>query len=433
MKSNICLWHALASLVAFSAAGCEVTSEKINLWKQSENGAPKIRAALRDTRQKVAVRVEAAEALGELSLFAPLAEDLRAIAESDRRQVAEELVKRLLARMKGSNPKSSTKVQVQAKDTLFALRDIADEGLRKTIDEEVLQWMAGDWENRTTGENSAEKMITAIGRRAGPILAEHLGENPNLVVVFSSHLRAVGDQGARDVGAEKLIDLAKRQTDTKILLKIFEAMGKVGSVKSVGYLIEVAQKGEFHQRQWALRALTLFPHPSAIAIAKSIAADTSLKDEQAELRDDAFGLLEKIKDPKSLDALLSFLSGKEEKVRYQAIEALLSGFGAEGLTKLLEALPIGYTYKKEDIKDFIEDDIIKLGKNALQPVRSALESKSWIARLIAIRVLSRMGTKEDVAVLEKLTSDQTKLRGWDAGATIGREASAAVDVLKSRK
>lgn len=422
--------HAGIALLTLLAA-CEVTSEKIARWKQSDKGAAKIRAALRDTSQKLAIRAEAAEALGEMSLFDPLAEDLKAVSEPDRKQIMDELSKRLLGQMKGSNPKSTSKMQLQAKDTLFSIRGLAEEPLRRTLDEEVVRWILGDWGNRSSGEHSADKVAKAIGARAAALIAEQLGGDAALVVIFATLLREIGDQAARDTGADRLVELAKRQTPTPE--QTFLALGKVGSQKALAYLGQVAQKGAVDQRVWALQAMAHHPHPSLIPIAKAIAGDSSLKDDAARVRDEAFTVLEKIDDPQSLDALIGFLSSKEEKVRYRVVEAVVEGFKAKGLTKLLESLPPGYTYKKEDLKDYIEDDIVKLGASALPPLRQALLSKSWIARLIAVHGLAQIGTSEDLAGLQKLTSDATKLRGWEGGATLGSEATAAVEKLKSRK
>jgi HEAT repeat protein len=417
-------------VLAFSLVGCEVTSEKIARWKQSDKGAAKIRAALRDTGQKLSIRAEAAEALGEMSLFEPLGEDLKAVTEQDRKQIMDELSKRLLAQMKGSNPKSTNKVQLQAKDTLFAIRGLAEEPIRRTLDDEVVRWILGDWGNRSSGEHSADKVVKTIGGRAASLIAEQIGGEPPLVVTFAILLREIGDQGARDLGAERLVELARRQTP--VAEQTFLALGKVGSLKALAHLAGVAQKAPTDQRVWALQAMAHHPHPSVIPVAKGIASDASLKDDDARVRDEAFTLLEKIDDPQSLDALLGLLSSNEEKVRYRVVEAVVEGFKAKGLTKLLESLPPGYTYKKDDLKDFIEDDIAKLGASALPPLRQALASKSWIARLIAVHVLAQVGTSEDLAGLQKLTSDVTKLRGWD-GATLGSEATAAVEKLKSRK
>jgi HEAT repeat protein len=430
MKSTIYVWVGLSVFVA-AQMGCEVTSEKIATWKVSDKGAPKIRAALRDTRQKTGIRLEAAEALGEMGLFAPLAEDLRSVAAQDRQQILEELTKRVITRMKGSNPKGSTRPQLQAKDTVFAIRDLVEGGLRRTLDEELVRWVVGDWTARSGGEHSSEKIVKTIGAAAGPLLAEALTAGPAQAVTLATLLREVGDQGARDAGADRLIALAKKESPAR--METFHALGKVGSSKAIGYLAEVATKGEPQHRVWALRAMALYPKPTLVPAVKAIAADATLTDDRALIRDEAFTVLEKIEDPQSLDALLEFFASKDDKVRYRAAEAVIAGFKAQGLRKLLEGLPLSYPYKKEDLTDFVENDIVELGAAAVPPMREALSSKSWIARLVAVRVLARLGTQGDLAALEKLSSDSTKIRGWEGGATVGSEAKAAAENLRKRK
>ncbi len=115
-----------ATLAVGGLLGCEVTSEKIQQWKQSEKGPAKIRYALRDTNQKLNIRAEAAEALGDLGLFAPLSEDLKSLSAADRKPIVDDLERRLVGRMQGSNPTATSKVQIQAKDTLFSIRDFVD-------------------------------------------------------------------------------------------------------------------------------------------------------------------------------------------------------------------------------------------------------------------------------------------------------------------
>ena len=109
-------------MLSLALLGCEVTSEKINIWKQSTKGAAKIRAALRDTGQAMEVRIEAAQALAEMGLTQPLTTDLASLSGPDRKLVTEALNQGLLAKMKGANPNETPRVQVQAKDALYSIR-----------------------------------------------------------------------------------------------------------------------------------------------------------------------------------------------------------------------------------------------------------------------------------------------------------------------
>jgi len=430
MKTKLLLW-CVAACYALVGLGCEVTSDKLQTWKQSMKGAAKIRAAIRDTGQKLPIRVEAATALGELGLFAPLVEDLKSLEDVDRRKLTEALAAGLVSKMEGSNPTSSTKVQLQAKDTLFSVRVEAEKPLQRTIDDKLVRWLVGDWQARGAGEHSCEKIVSEIGEPAGPVLAETIGQGGTPPVVSATLLRKVGSEEIRDKAAENLVAVAAKEKPVKE--QTLHALGKVGSVKAVAYLDQIANKAGFQERIWALRALSLYPHASIVGSMKGIAGDESLKDDQALLRDEAFTVLEKIDDPQSLDALTTFLAVTDEKVRFRAVEAIVSGFKAKGLPKLLEGLSSRYTYKKEDLVDFIEKDIIELGTSALPALRSALDSKSWVARIVAARVLGHIGTKQDIDKLETLAGDTTKLKGWEGGATIGSEAKAAVKLIRDRK
>src|SRR5262245_29219472 len=100
MKSATCTW--LMSMLLGGMAACEVTAEKIKTWRDSEEGAPKLRAALRDPSHAVSIRVLATEALIELGQAAFVGEDLRALADADRRQLTDALAGKLIAQMMGA-------------------------------------------------------------------------------------------------------------------------------------------------------------------------------------------------------------------------------------------------------------------------------------------------------------------------------------------
>jgi len=434
MKSSYSHYYQVCGVLLISAlllVGCEVTSEKIKIWKQSDKGAAKIRAAIRDTGQKMPIRIEAAMALAEMGFVTPLEDDMKAISEGDKKQIVQALGAGLLQKMKGSNPQATSRIQVQAKDALFTVRKLVEPDLRRTIEEEIVTWIIGDYNERNQGEHSAEKIIKEIGQPAGDVLAENLTNEGSPLVGISILLRRVGTQAARDKGAKKLVALAQKQDPPQ--MATFIAMGRIGSEHTVDYMQSVAsKKGKLEYRVWALRALALYPMAKVIPMAKAIAGDATLKDDQAILRDDAFTLLERIGKPQCLEVLVQFLNDKDEKVRFRAVEAIISGFREKGLTRLLDGLPPGYTYKKIDIEDFIEKDVIALGPKALPPLRKMLASESWIAKLVAARILGKVGTKIDIPALMELAKDQTAIKGWD-GVTVGSQAKAAADTIKNRK
>ena len=103
------------------------------------------------------------------------------------------------------------------------------------------------------------------------------------------------------------------------------------------------------------------------------------------------------------------------------------------MVPVLEGLSVARAYTREDLKSFVVHDLSLLGPKVLPPLRDELGSKSWVARLVAVFALSEIGAPEDVARLEALGADATKLKGWPGNATLGTEAKAFAEQLKSRK
>ena len=99
---------------------------------------------------------------------------------------------------------------------------------------------------------------------------------------------------------------------------------------------------------------------------------------------------------------------------------------------VLKGLPTRAVYKRGDLIDFVEKDSADLGEAARPALLEALGSRSWIARLLAVRVLARIGRKEDAQAIGKLAKDRTHVRGWNGKVTIGSQARQAVKALESR-
>ncbi|HTA21538.1 MAG TPA: hypothetical protein VK989_19735, partial [Polyangia bacterium] len=61
-----------------------------------------------------------------------------------------------------------------------------------------------------------------------------------------------------------------------------------------------------------------------------------------------------------------------------------------------------------------------------------LGSSSPLARMVAVMTLEQIGRAADAAALEKLAGDSTVVKGFPAGATIGKEASRVAQAVKSK-
>jgi HEAT repeat protein len=422
---------AFMLLLSCSIPACKVTSEKIQKWKRTERGPAKLRAAVRDADLTLALRSEAALALTDLGLSQPLSEDFRALNQSDRSAIGENVVDELAARLKGS-PSATTSEQLSAKDALFGLRSALDGKQQRRVDSLLARWIVSDWPSRGRGEHSADKVIAALPSEvSGPILASAVTNDPDLVAVLAGQVRKVGRPTDRRAAAEGLVELAR--SEKPIAARTLEALGRVGDEKSRRFLLELGQSSanSLEQRILALQALALDPSPALVEPLARLAGDS--RDEKG-VRGAAFQALEAIAGEGTISALGAIIGkDRNETVRFRAVEALVRCCGVDGLPKLLESLPTGYTYAKADVADFLEADIKGLGQEALPVLRKVSKSGSWIARLVAIRVLGDIGTEGDVTALEALASDTTSIRGWEKGATLGAEARAAAARIKERK
>ena len=425
MKSLAC-WY-VTPLLPILALGCEVTPEKIQVWKNSENGPPKLRAAVRDEAQPSEIRVLAATALAELGHFDPLKEDLRSLDDGDRKSLAGLLTKEQLARMRGASPQATSELQIHAKDTLFTLREVVGPGDRDALLDELVRWVLGDWSARRRGEHSGEKIVLARGEAAGPELVRRLTADIAAVGHLAQLLAKVGGPADREAGTARLVELAKKQKPAHPeTLRALATMG-VGSGRR--YLLSLARgRGPAAARAAALEALALVPDPALVGPMAEIAGDDK---EIGDLREWAFAVLDRIASEQTLEALGPLMAAKEEVVRYRAAEAAVKCCGAKGVAKLLRTLPSRYAYPEQDVKDYIEKDVSELGSGALPVLREALTWDSWLARVVALRLLARMGGKEDLPRLENLANDSTRLSGW-ASKTVGGEARAAIERLKKR-
>ena len=423
MKSLSC--KLLVGSLMFLVGACTVTSEKIQVWKGTQKGPAKLRAAVRDTKIAPSLRVEAAEALADISLVDILTKDLKTLTAADRGKISNVLAEKLIVRMNGTSEQATTKVQIQAKDVLFSLRPVLSGGARAKVDQALVNWVSGDWIARSGGVHSAEKIVTTIGHGSAPALAARIGVDRKVVLVIARLLNKIGTPKDRQVAAQKLVALANEQNPPQ--KATFEALGKMRASVSRVYLQKVAKVGKGPYRAWALRALKFDPHPSTVAVAGHIAASTK---EGNDTRAAAFEVLEKIAGDPTLAALGRIIAADPKAlVRYRAVEAIVVCCGAKGVKQALEALPVKQKYKKGDVSDFIEKDIKRVGKAALPVLRQALTSKSWIARVIAARLLGEWGGKQDLPALRKTAGDRAKLKGWGTSATVGSEAQAALAKL----
>jgi HEAT repeat protein len=151
------------------------------------------------------------------------------------------------------------------------------------------------------------------------------------------------------------------------------------------------------------------------------------------VRDEMFGLLEYVGTPEAADGALRIIaSDPDPVVRYRAYETAVA-IGKEGvIPAALETFPLTASYKREDVVDFLVKDIQKVGVAARPAIVKSLTTKSPLARMTALLAFEAVGTSADAPEVAKLESDRASVRGFPAGATVGREAARIAGILQTR-
>jgi HEAT repeat protein len=211
---------------------------------------------------------------------------------------------------------------------------------------------------------------------------------------------------------------------------MLQALGLIGGPHASAFLVDAAEHGNEKASEKALQALAQgrldHKDQAALAGALRICAD---KKAAGEVREAAFQLAEKI-GPDAVSGLIQLMNDPEETVRWRAVEAALAAGKETAVSPVLEALSPSKSYKKEDLDSYVVHDLGLIGASAVPPLKGELKSKSWVAKVVAVRGLAAVGKAGDAGALEPLTADSTALPGW--GATLGTEAKGALAALKAK-
>jgi HEAT repeat protein len=425
----------LLAILLLGVAACEsVSSEKIEQWKGTQKGPPKIEEALRSSGLPPSLRAEAAAALVDLGTPEKVDEVMAALPANERWEILKSLVPLHVKAMESAPvPKAR-----DARDGLFSVRPYAQPDEQKLIDAAILTSVEKDLKDGrfAGGRHSIDKMLAAIGTPSGPMLVRLLQDPKAAYKGLAELLRKVGDESARDKGGGALVRRAVAENE--IPNDLWIAMGTLGGQGVTDFLTQKLVKGPPAEAALAAKALQQARYPSVLPLALKIVADPKANNL---VRDEVFGVVEKIGGPAAQKGLVDIIANdKKDLVRYRAFEAALEAGKVEAVQPALQAFSDKLSFKKEDVMDFLVKDITKLGVAAKPAVLSALSSPSALARITAVWALEAplanprqsLGAASDAAALLKLADDKASPKGFSAGVTVGAEAKRVAAVLQKR-
>ena len=427
---------AAAAICLLGFTACErATSERIKAWKATQKGPDKIEDALRSSSVSAPLRAEAAAALVDIGRPEKVDEIMAALPAGERSEILKTLVE---IHIKVMASPQLPKVR-DARDALFSLRQYAPPDEQKRIDTVLLGSIEKDLSagRFTGGRHSLDKLLSAIGPPAGPMLVRLLGRPGAPYKGLAELLVKVCDEATRDQGGAALLGQIK--PGAAIPNDMWLALGMLGGPTVTEFLSTKMQKGPPEEAVAAARALQQARFPSVLHLALRLAGDVRAN---KELRDEAFGIIEKIGGPEAEKGLLHIIaSDKNDIVRYRAHEAALEVGKADAIVPALQAFSGKLSFKREDVIDFLVKDISKIGPTAKPQVLAALASPSPLARMTAVLALeaplpsnakARLGSAEDAAALAKLGDDQARIKGFPGGMTVGSEAKRVALVLQGK-
>jgi hypothetical protein len=441
---------------------CKVTLDKVEKWKRNGD-APRLKKCLADKKQKMDVRIAAGLALFELGRYYGVEVMLQRVKErsaSESTGLADGIAAKLLGGLKGTGEDA-----IRVKDGLFSVWASAGAETRTKIENELITWLMNNYASvAKAGEHSAKKIFEIMGEKAGIQLARNLQlDNANLfeMATLVKKLAPADERDALvDRFAKTLTADARQQGHAQ---KLF-AIGQLCGPKAVAFLQGLVLKGySYTIRRNAIIGLRQCPHKSSLKVVFRLLGDLldkamsdvnvelpGFKDRKPGILTQSYELVEAVKAPKVAKAgLLRLVTAhgqkplKEENqrrkllIRMKAGQYLIYLHKVEGLKMVLDKLPTEDEYPSGYLGIVvyaIKEEFSKTGREvALQAVRAALNSPSWVARIIAVETLALMGNKNvDLPLLQKLANDKAKLKGWKVGATVGERASVAVKKLENR-
>lgn len=431
-------------MITLSAgAGCDPTPEKIARWKETERGPGKLRDVVKSGGVAAPLRAQALAALVEIGMAQEALRELGTAPEAARQAVVHEAVPRLVT-LAGTRPgRDTTRVEREAKDALFSLREQAAAGDRAEIDRALLAWTTVDLVGRADqGGHSTDKILAAMGAAALPRLLAIVGEGGQNAERAAGIAAAIVAAGVSDADRARVGDALVEATKKSVgrtrdvgdgwLI----ALARFGQPKTTATLVELAESGPVVVRDRALKALatgSIAGDAAVLSAALRLAGDRKAG---PKVRESAFLVAEKV-GPTAVKGLLALLADPEEVVRWRSVEAALAAGKAEAVEPVLAALAPSKSYTREDLDSYVVHDLTLIGPPALAPLKRVLSSGSWVGKLCAIRAIARMGTAADATTLAPLAKDDTKLKGLKdqkdpAGGSLGAEARAAIASLQSK-
>jgi len=412
---------ALGLITALLALGCRsVTSERIATWKTNQEGREKLVQAVRNPDVPVERRAEAAAALTEVGWVDRVESAFAAIPLDDRARLIPVVVPLLARDLVDPGARGW-----EAREALFALRRQAttDEGT-KAIDARLMPALEGDLRagRLEGGRHPVKEMLIAIGTPSVPLVARVLGDTRSPFEPAVEVLDKVGDKGAKEAGGAALVTRARTGP---VSPELWKALGTLGGPQVVAFLQERIEQRGAESEQAAQTLNTARKDRSVLPFALKVARDPAAR---PAVREQMLALAQSMGGEEARTGLVGMIAPEPDPAfRFKIYQAAVKA-DAKAVLPALEAFPDKAIYEAAAVREHLVTPLVTMGWPAREGIFKALQSKSVLARMVAVWSLEKVGFDSDATQLAKLSADKGKVKGITP--TVGAEATRIAAGLK---
>jgi HEAT repeat protein len=407
------------------AAGCHsVSPERIQAWKATPEGGEHLVEALRDTRVDLPLRAQAAAALTEMGWPDRVESAVGGASFEDRARLIPAIANQVA-------PLLEAAPRWDAREVLLALRRHAttDEGLR-TVDRFLIPALEGDLRagRLEGGRHTLKEMLASLGPAALPALGASLSSPGAPFATVVELIDKVADQQTREADGAILVKRAR--TLVPVPPQMWKALSTLGGAAAVAFLEEGVEKGSGETQQKAAEALANIRLDSALLPF----ALRMVRNREAPMpvREQMLALAKRIGSEEARKGMIEIIaSDPDPEVRFKVFAAVVAAGSGRQVLPALEAFPQNASYSQEEVRKRLVEPISKVGYSARSDVIRALQSRSPVARLVALWTLEKSNFGSDAKQVEKLAKDRGTVKGVP-GTTIGGEATRIAAVLKKQ-
>lgn len=471
---------ALCLATAFAAAplgGCRVNDDDVHRWENTARGPDKLSAVLLHDKYEVPLRVEAALSLirmkprqGRRIGITMVVETLSQpqVTPEARQQIVAKLIPAIIGELKKPPPvaqagqPSPPDGSYPYKDAAYALLNaertviIADETLKASLKQALVDWAMADFEHRLDNRTQSygmEQLLRYLGAPSVAGLPKLMTREAKHLDQMAALVSELGDAKTKDAASTSLVNIAKYVTSdewTKVktpelqaanaasklaptekqfqaqlaqyqdeeLFRVFGALRKVGGRPAVDFCLSFAGDGKQNEKRRSAALAALEGRldrnnpddiKRVLAIASADAPDTVL--------DGAFRRIGEMPRERVVEDLYKLMKiDTKWKIRRAAAMTVLKMSTVKNLDEFMSKLPEGAA------KGFAMPEALAYGAsfgdlkegNPLEAAKKYFTTGSPAARASAISYMFTYGTVADLGVVQPLENEKANVPVCDS-------------------